>query len=496
MLGANAMNNLRFEIQNQLLKKFFGFEKFQGLQEQTLRNLAKGQSTFLIQSTGSGKSLTYLYPTKIGADSPDSSGKTIVLTPLIALIDDQARSASQFGLRSLALHSQKTSAQKKDVLAKIQQGQFDVLFVTPERFRNAEFSQALTSISVQLLVVDEAHCISQWGHDFRPDYSKIGDIQKSLQNPMTLALTATASPRVEKEIQDSLGISSENTLRLPIYRDNLHIQVTELYGAVSKVDHFLDSSKQQAREVCEIVYFTLISSLRAFASELSRRKIPFLTYHGDLPADERRKNQQQFMASSNALLLATPAFGLGVDKKNIRRIVHFEIPGSLEAYSQEIGRAGRDGQKAYVELFFDDEDLLKQMEFIKWAHPEIEFLKSLDALVKNNALAFQQGGALFLKERLLFKNSRDYRVEASLNLLEKQGFYSRDPRTQKFERRDEPDWNLMLAALGPARMKAQNEHLLKLVQWAKQSEVCRWKLLSQAFGETLEEDCGHCDICL
>lgn len=476
----------------EFLQAHFPYSDFRGVQEEVLAASIKGESVLALMPTGGGKSLIYQYLAK-KSDQP-----VIVVSPLIALMEDQVRKAQHLGIRSTYLSSLIGSEEREKRLREVESGQIQLFFVTPERLRKPEFIKRMGSLRWSTLVVDEAHCISQWGHDFRPDYSRISEFWEVIQKPPLLALTATATPAVQKDILESLRFSKgARIFTSGVRRPNLELFVHDVFGAENK-NELLHQFIKEENDGITLVYFSLIQTLLKASSFLRENGIQHLLYHGDLEGYQRRKNQKIFESLDKGIMLATPAFGLGIDKSNIRRLVHYELPGSLESYFQEVGRAGRDGQKARADLLFDEEDVSIQMEFQKWANPDREFMLSLMRLIQTQALRVSQQGFDFLREQMNFKNRRDFRVEAAVNIFEKAGVLERvqEGSTQFPYILNEGAEEKILGLLDPqVLLKNHQMKLLQLVQWAKNSEDCRILKIYKYFGDDGDEVCGICDVC-
>jgi ATP-dependent DNA helicase RecQ len=477
------------------LKDIFGHSEFRGLQEPVIRDLLSRRNILLLMPTGMGKSLCYQLPARLFSES--GIGITIVISPLIALMKDQVDALAKKNFKVCFINSSLEAGEKKSRYKKLAQGQYEIIYVTPERFRNSEFREALAQNKVALLAIDEAHCISSWGHDFRPDYSRIGEIREALGQPLTIALTATATPQVRADIISQLSLSDVILHDAGLERKNLAVKVVDVYGLDQKIQAFA-AFRNDSPGAC-IIYFSLIETLEKFSNQLSRINIPHLLYHGQMPPKERVRVQNMFLSAASEkgsdLILATPAFGLGIDKENIRSIFHAEIPGSLEAYYQEIGRAGRDGQLSRCYLLFDQDDLSIQMDFVKWSHPDPGFVIALFNLLERNLSRVKAEGNDYLRTQLNFYNRRDFRVETALNQLERwESISSVNSREMKVLAPPPPEF--LSEERHQTFLKNQHQKLLEMVQFAQSEAPCRMQTIKNYFGYVPGEACGICDICM
>lgn len=448
---------------DEILRDVFGWQHFRGQQERVIRTLVAGESALVIMPTGFGKSLCYQMPSVV------LSGLTLVVSPLVALMKDQVDSARQVGLSAAAINSSLDSRSREQHYQRLKDGQFQLLYITPERFRKAEFWDALSTQTVSLLAIDEAHCISQWGHDFRPDYSRLGDIRTRLGNPVTVALTATATPEVQTDILRQLRLDETSTSQFidGMERPNLDLEVQEVYGWDEKIRWMVLWRHQHPGPT--IVYFSLVASLEAVSRELRKLGMDHAVYHGQMKAGERRREQDRFLRGDQDLILATPAFGLGIDKSNVRSVIHAEIPGSIEAYYQEVGRAGRDGQTAHCLLLSDPDDITIQMDFIKWSNPDPGFIREVYRYIETHPEKMQQEPLETLRRQMNFYNSRDFRVETAVNLLERWDSVEVDHRGALKALAPPPE-ELLSSEDYQKRWRGQNEKLLKLVELLKSGE--------------------------
>ncbi|MBI85071.1 MAG: ATP-dependent DNA helicase [Planctomycetaceae bacterium] len=410
----------------QALEQYFGYHSFRGSQLSAIEHVLAKRHTLVIMPTGMGKSLCYQLPAILCSATKSSSHPcpsiTLVISPLIALMKDQVDALLTRGISATFINSSLRKQEREERYASVAAGDFDLLYVTPERFRKPEFVEVMAQRSVSLLAVDEAHCISEWGHDFRPDYTRLEEFRRLLGNPTTIALTATATPEVQQDIVRQLGLEA-NEMQLiheGIDRPNLELQVKHVWDDEDKLDHIIDTVRDSHHQQGSgIVYFTLIKTLERFSSRLLEEGIVHVCYHGDLERTRRRNIQNAFMEGEQSLVLATNAFGMGIDKEDIRFVLHAEVPGSMEAYYQEIGRAGRDGLASLCLLLYDQRDLATQMEFIRWSNPNSEYFQQVYLYLTERKEQVQAFGMEWLNKQLHSRGKADHRLATTFALLDR-----------------------------------------------------------------------------
>lgn len=370
-----------------ILKKYWGFDSFRPVQEDIIKSVLEGEDTLALLPTGGGKSICYQVPGLM------REGICIVITPLIALMNDQVGALKRRGVKAVAIHSGLDMREIDNALNSCIYGGIKFLYCSPERVQTDLFKERVKEMNVNLLAVDEAHCISQWGHDFRPSYLQLKTFREELEGISVLALTATAKSDVQVEIRNELGFKEGHTFKSSFARPNVSFSVRTVEDKEVKLVEILQKISGSA-----IVYVRSRKATRALADLLKQNKISATFFHAGLPPKEKEQRQLGWINNSIRVMVATNAFGMGIDKPNVRLVVHYEAPSSLEDYYQEAGRAGRDGRLAFAVLLAhisDSEILQDQLEL---NHPSKNFLKNVYQAVANH---FQMAiGSGFMASRV------------------------------------------------------------------------------------------------
>ena len=393
----------------QLLQQTFGFSQFRTGQARAIDTVLAGRNCAAIFPTGSGKSLCYQLP------ALQLPHLTLVISPLLALMQDQLDFLHRHQVPAASIDSAKSREEISATMAAVRRGEIKLLMISVERFKNERFRHFLQQIPLSLLVIDEAHCISEWGHNFRPDYLKLPAYQRQFNIPQVLLLTATATPRVMADMADKFAIAESDFVVTGFYRPNLNLRI--LGVTATDRDQCLATQLQQAPDAATIVYVTLQHTAEAVAERLQHQGINARAYHAGMPQPQREGLQQAFMNGDCTCIVATIAFGMGIDKNNVRRVVHYDLPKSIENYSQEIGRAGRDGQPADCLVLANRDSVHVLENFVYGDTPEPAGIRHVLAElqhhqrewpVKTTALANQAGiRQLPLKTLLVYLEMQD-----------------------------------------------------------------------------------------
>lgn len=559
-----------------ILKQYWGYDDFRGIQQEIIHSIGSGKDTLGLMPTGGGKSIAFQVPALA------QEGICIVITPLIALMKDQVENLKKRGIKAAAIYSGLTHNEILVTLENCIFGDYKFLYVSPERLSSELFLTKLKRMRVSFITVDEAHCISQWGYDFRPSYIRIADLRKVIPQAPVLALTATATPEVVKDIQDKLLFRQEHVFKMSFARKNLAYVVRHTEDKESELLHIINSIPGTV-----IVYCRSRKGCRDLAAQLEERGLTATFYHAGLSNCEKDERQRLWQTDQCRVMVATNAFGMGIDKPDVRLVVHMDVPDSPEAYFQEAGRAGRDGRKAYAVLLYNASDKTKLMKRIPDTFPDREFIKEIYEHICYYYQMAMGDGLNVTREFNLNEFCRKFKhfpvpTDSALRILTRAGYLEyideqeNDSRLIFLVRRDElyhldglePEYESLLQAvlrsyggvfsdyitidetllgkqtglsrdmvyrglisLGKRRIisyipykktpyirfaqkRVETERIVisreiyenrkekyeariqAMIDYATRDDLCRSRMLLAYFGETSEENCLACDVCL
>src|SRR2546421_809867 len=477
-----------------VLKKFFGFRESRAAKKEVITAITGGADALVVMPTGGGKSLCYQLPALL------LEGTTVVVSPLIALMKDQVDALQRRGISATLINSTLAPAEQQERIRALARGEFKLVYIAPERFRSRSFLDALGQSTIALFAVDEAHCLSMWGHDFRPDYFRLGQVLETLGRPQVAAFTATATPELRRDILTHPALREPREFVAGFARPNLKLLITHVANEAEKYARLNALIRDHKTG---IVYCSTRKRVEAVAETLKLANISSILYHGGMNDEEREKAQNEFMQGRRDIVVATNAFGMGIDRADIRFVVHFDVPGSVEAYYQEAGRAGRDGEAATCELLFNHADTRVQEFFIEGANPPLEFILATYEMLRREANEKHEL-QISIKDMAanLDAGGNDMMLSSSLHILDREGYIDRfdiPGRRVRGTRLLQPDVRGPQLKLDAAKLREKERRdrakLKMMIDFAYARE-CRQQAILRYFGESDPARCGNCDICL
>lgn len=486
------MMNKVFSTPIEALQTVFGYDEFRPNQEEVINQVINGQDGLMIMATGGGKSLTFQIPAMC------KEGTTIVISPLIALMKDQVETLNRKGVSAGFMNSSLSVDQSSEVTSKLSNGEYQVFYVAPERLANEDFQEILKNIEIPLFAVDESHCISTWGKDFRLSYRRIPEVLEMLEKHKgkripRYAVTASATELIRQDIINELGMVDHFEKVGSFDRPNIEFNVR---NSINKNNDVIDICRQNPDEPT-IIYCATIKTATTLTEELNRSGVKTGLYHGQLDTAVKNQVQDDFLSDKLNVMVATNAFGMGVDKPNVRKVIHYQMPGNLENYYQEAGRAGRDGEESKAIMLYNEKDRKLQDFFIDTSFPEVKVIEGVQMFLR----AFDDGMPIAFSfeeiSRIAPDDIKDYQVEAILRILDDQGVIrlhgfeiGQDPTIEVLDAHKELNLDYLIE-----RRKVVVDNLNIMDRFCR-TKRCNREFLLDYFGEKQKEDeCGHCGTC-
>lgn len=477
-----------------ILKKNFGFDNLRPGQDKVIEAVMTGENVLGIMPTGGGKSLCYQLPALC------KEGVCLVVSPLIALMKDQVDALVAKGINATMINSSLSYSEQQERVEGLKRGDYKLVYIAPERFANESFMMAIQNLKVSLFAVDEAHCLSQWGHDFRPDYLKLERAIRHLGNPQVIALTATATPRVREDIITHLGLKNPVVIVRGFARENLHFRISHCENHKEKYKRLYQLA---TRHRTGIIYCSTRKKVEHVYKTLSEMGLRVTAYHAGMTDEQRETAQEDFMTRRADIVIATNAFGMGIDRADVRFVAHFEIPGSVEAYYQEAGRAGRDGLEAYCEILFNHADLRTHEFFIEGSNTSPCFIIDLYEMLRNYCDVTTREVHLSIDEMSRkMHDATTIQINTALMVLMKAKAISRHdvPGMRiKSTRITDPCKSGLKIDIDTQdlreKYKRDLEKLHSIIKYTY-SQGCRQQWILNYFGEENSLPCGKCDQCV